>query len=83
MMEINKQAEKRKKANRDRFVRIAEGRVNRTLDALDSLGNCANRRNYDYTDADVKKIFNTIEKKVEETKLMFQAPSEIKKRFTL
>ena len=58
--------------NRERFVRFVEKRVNRILDALDSLGNCSNRRNYDYSDTDVKKIFGAIEKKVKETRLMFQ-----------
>ena len=83
---MNKTADRsarRKKTNRDRFVRIAGNRVNRRLDALDSLGNCSNRRNYDYSDADVKKIFSEIEKKVKETRSMFQATAEDKKRFTL
>ena len=74
---------RRKKTNRDRFVRIAENRVNRILDALDSLGNCSNRRNYDYSDTDVKKIFDAIESKVEEARSMFQAIADEKKRFTL
>ena len=69
--------------NRERFVRFVEKRVNRILDALDSLGNCSNRRNYDYSDTDVKKIFGAIEKKVKETRLMFQGTSEDRKRFTL
>ena len=83
MSGIDDRSIKRKKANRERFVRIAEGRVNRILDALDSLGNCSNKRNYDYSDTDVKKIFSAIESKVEETRLMFQGTSENKKRFTL
>jgi hypothetical protein len=73
----------RKKANRERFIRIAENRVNRILDAMDSLGNCSNRRNYDYSDTDVKKIFSEIEKKAKETRSRFQATAEEKKRFTL
>jgi hypothetical protein len=76
-------ATRRKKANRERFIRIAENRVNRILDALDSLGNCSNRKNYDYSDTDVKKIFSEIEKKLEETRSMFQATAEERKRFTL
>jgi hypothetical protein len=83
---MNKTADRsarRKKVNRDRFVRIAENRVNRILNALDSLGNCSNRRNYDYSDTDVKKIFSEIEKKLKETRSMFQATAENKKRFTL
>ena len=61
--------------NRQRFVRFVERRVNRILDSLDNLGRCSNRKNYDYTDADVKNIFSTIEKKVQETKLMFEGTS--------
>ena len=83
---MNKTADlsaRRKKTNRDRFVRIAGNRVNRILDALDSLGNCSNRRNYDYSDTDVKKIFSEIESKLKETKSMFQATAQEKKRFTL
>jgi len=83
MSRIDDRSDRRKKANRERFLRIAEGRVNRILDALDSLGNCSNKRNYDYSDTDVKKIFSAIESKVEETRLMFQGTSENKKRFTL
>ena len=74
---------RKKITNRERFVKFVEGRVNRILDALDSLGNCSNKRNYDYSDTDVKKIFSTIESKVKETRLMFQGTSENKKRFTL
>ena len=74
---------RKKITNRERFVKFVEGRINRILDALDSLGNCSNKRNYDYSDTDVKKIFSAIESKVEETRLMFQGTSENKKRFTL
>ena len=52
-----------KENNRDRFVRIVERRVNIVLNNLDSLGKCSNKKNYEYTDKDVKKIFNEIEKK--------------------
>lgn len=83
MSKITDRSAQRKKVNRERFVRIAENRVNRVLDALDSLGNCSNRRNYDYSDADLKKIFSEIEKKMKEIKSMFQATAEEKKRFTL
>ena len=83
MSKTTDRSARRKKANRDRFVRIAENRVNRILDALDSLGNCSNKRNYDYSDSDVKKMFSEIEKKLKETRSMFQAPAEMRKRFTL
>ena len=62
--------------NRDRFVRMAERRVNRIMDALDKLGDCSNQRNYDYSNTDIKKIFEKIEKKLKETRLKFQGTSK-------
>lgn len=68
---------------RDRFIRIVERRVNRILADLDSLAKCSNRKNYDYSDEDVKKIFNEIERKVRESKLLFQETYKNKKKFKL
>lgn len=62
-------------SNRERFVRFAERRVNRILDALDKLGDCSNRRKYDYSDSDMKNIFGKIENKVKESKIMFESNS--------
>lgn len=69
--------------NRERFVRIVEKRVNRIFDALESLGNCSNRKNYDYTDKDVKKIFDAIDVKIKEIQSLFGDDSKTKKGFTL
>ena len=60
-----------KENNRDRFVRIIERRVNIVLNNMDSLSKCSNKKNYEYTDADVKKIFGEIDKKCREVKAMF------------
>ncbi len=68
---------------RDRFVRIVERRVNKILNDLDDLGKCSNRRNYDYSVQDTAKIFRVIEKKVRETKLLFQEHNHTKKNFFL
>ena len=75
--------EKRRSRNRERFVRIVENRVNRVLGNLESLGNCSNRRNYEYTKDDVEKIFSEIQKKVEEVKTMFQEDSSKGRKFKL
>jgi hypothetical protein len=69
--------------NRDRFIRIAERRVNKVLQELDNLSRCSNRRNYTYSDKDVKAIFAEIEKKVKDTKIFFQESSREKKSFKL
>ncbi len=70
---------RKKITGRERFTRIAERRVNRILDALEKLGSCSNRRNYDYSNADIKKMFGKIEKKLKETRLKFQGTSKNKK----
>ena len=68
---------------RERFVKIAERRVNKILDSLDYLGKCSNKRNYDYNDEEVRKIFREIDRKVKEIKLQFQFKSGNKHRFKL
>ena len=70
---------RKKITNRDRFVRMAERRVNRIMDALEKLADCSNQRNYDYSNTDIKKIFEKIEKKLKETRLKFQGTSKNKK----
>ena len=68
---------------RKRFIKIAESRVNRILTNLDSLGKCSNRRNYEYSENDVRKIFREIERKVKETRLQFQSTNEKQRKFKL
>ena len=73
---------RKKITNRERFVRIAERRVSRIMDALEKLGACSGQKNYNYSNTDMKKIFEKIEEKLEETRLMFQGTSEKKKEAT-
>ena len=54
---------------RERFVRIVEARTNKIIDMLRLLGNCSNKANYDYTDADVQKVFNALEKELKAARL--------------
>jgi hypothetical protein len=69
--------------NRERFIRIAERRVNKVLDGLDNLGKCSNRNNYEYSEEDVRKIFREIDRKVKELKLQFQGATKNKGKFKL
>jgi hypothetical protein len=68
--------------NQERFVRLAERRVNRIMDALEKLGSCSDKKNYDYSNTDIKKIFGKIEKKLKETRLKFQGTSRNKREAT-
>ena len=56
---------------RDRFVRLAEARTNKTIEMIRLIGNLATKNNYDYTDADVQKIFGAIEKELKAAKAKY------------
>lgn len=76
--------EKRPEAKRERFIRIAERRVNIALDALDRLAKCANTGNYEYSDEDISIIFKAIDSKTKEVKAAFVGTNtKGKKRFRL
>ncbi len=68
---------------RERFVRIVENRTNKIIDMLRLLGNCANKSNYDYTDADVKKIFETLDKEIKAAKLKYTTVGSEEDKFKL
>ena len=39
-----------------KFLELAETRVNKVLEGMRLIGNLSNKRNYDYTDDQIKKI---------------------------
>ena len=83
MNKNNEYLEPKNDIKRNRFIKIAESRVNRILTNLDSLGKCSNRRNYEYSEEEVRKIFREIEHKIKEVKLQFQGEPKKKGRFRL
>ncbi|MFC1931180.1 hypothetical protein ACFLXJ_03135 [Chloroflexota bacterium] len=83
MTENIKQVTQRNNVKRERFVRIVESRVNKILYNLDNLGKCSNRRNYEYTDGEIRKIFREIDRKVKEVKIQFQGKTGNQQRFQL
>lgn len=73
-----------KETKRDRFVRIAEARTNKLLDMIQLLGNCSNSSAYEYTNADIDKIFSALENELKEAKKKFgKIESRKGSRFTL
>ena len=56
---------------REKFIRLAEGRTQSALDAIRKLGNLSNRRAYEYSDSDVRKIL----------KALRDATSDIERKF--
>lgn len=61
----------------DNFIRLAEARVTRAIEAIRVLGNLANRSNYEYDEEDVKKIVNTLQAELTALKAQFKTKNGI------
>lgn len=57
---------------RERFKKVAVQRTNKVINYIRLLGNCSNKNNYEYSEADVKKIFSAIEKELKLSKSKFE-----------
>ena len=68
---------------RDNFVRLAEGRTQIALDAIRKLGNLSNKRAYDYTDADIRKIAKALKEAVSDLEKRFGSSTESTETFKL
>jgi hypothetical protein len=56
---------------RERFEKVASNRVQKIIDFIDLLGNCANKNNYEYTEKDVDLMFKEINRALKETKILY------------
>ncbi len=63
-------------SKKERFKRIAENRTNKIINMIDLLGNCSNKNNYEYTEEDIKNIFNAIEDALKMSKIKFVKKQE-------
>lgn len=61
------------KTKRERFEEVAGNRVQMVLEKIENLAKCANKRNYEFTDKDVDKMFKAISDHIKRAKLMFEA----------
>ena len=68
---------------RSRFKKVAETRTNKIINMIELLGNCANTSNYEYTEKEVKKIFEAIEHSLKNTKNKFTIAQSKKRKFEL
>ena len=63
-------------SKRNKFVQLAEKRVNNTLNNLRLIGNLANKTSYEYDQQDVDKIFRALNRGVSEAKSKFSSNGE-------
>ena len=83
MSEVIDQVSLKENVKRQRFVRIVESRVNKILTNLDNLGRCSNKRNYEYSQDEVRRIFREIDRKVKEVRRQFESTNGRNSRFKL
>jgi hypothetical protein len=57
---------------RGRFVELATKRVTRAIKDLRLIGNLANRRAYEYDEADAKKIIRALQRELDSVKARFR-----------
>jgi hypothetical protein len=61
----------------DKFRRIAALRTQRLLNDLRLLGNCSNKGVYSYSEEEVQRIFNAIDRELKRIKVLFSKPSNV------
>ena len=61
---------------REKFVELAQKRVNKAIKDIKLIGNLSNKSNYLYTEQDVKKIIAALKKAVDETKARFDSKGD-------
>lgn len=70
-------------SKRDKFVRLAENRMNNILKGIELLGNLSNTNNYDYTQEDLTKIIKTLKSAVNDLEKTYDSSTNKNKRFKL
>lgn len=58
-------------SKREKFIRLAEGRVTRAIEAIRVIGNLSNKSNYEYSEEDAKKIISALQGEINALKLKF------------
>jgi hypothetical protein len=61
-----------RKNDREKFVELAQNRVNKTLKDIELIGNLSNKSNYSYTEDDAKKIYSVLKSALDEMKARFE-----------
>ena len=67
---------------RDRFVDLAEKRVNKLIKEIRLVGNLANKNNYEYEDSEAQAILRAIEQEVKTLRLRFEQSKKKDQRNT-
>lgn len=70
-----KEVEKKEETKREKFVRLANSRTGKALDAIANLAGLASPTNYEYSDADWAKVFSALEAEMTKLQARVKNPS--------
>ena len=59
-------------SKREKFIELAEKRVNRAIKDIQLIGNLSNKNNYQYSDSDIELIVKALENEIREMKIKFK-----------
>jgi hypothetical protein len=59
-------------STQDRFKRLAEARVTKTIKDIRLIANLSNRNNYSYSAGDIEKIFKTLDRELKSARSRFE-----------
>ena len=74
---------RQRESKSERFIRVAEARVNRAIRALSQVGSCADIRIYEYSEAQVTQIFDALHRELSLAEDRFKANADRKRVFHL
>lgn len=72
---------KRNKA--ELFIKLAQARARKATKTIQLIGNLSNKSNYEYTNEQVKKVFEYIQMELDKARRRFELATENKKPFSL
>ena len=72
-----------KETKQARFKRLVEARVNKIISMLRLLGNCSFKGNYEYSDEQVEKVFQKLQRELTKTYNRYKCELHGKGRFSL
>lgn len=67
----------------EKFVRIVEARTNKAAEMIRLIGNCASKSSYEYSDREVKIIFDYLEKELKNARNKFNDSDSEEGKFSL
>lgn len=70
-----------KRDRKQKFIELAEKRVNRLLNEIKLISNLANRTNYEYTSQQANKLIRVIDEEIKKMKLKFSQNFKRDKKF--